>query len=303
MSTRFLSRDGWRVRWAAIGAAIAVTLGAGGLVIANAAPSSAPALFHALTPVRSFDTRDASGGVPLAPLGAGAQLDVTIGGTHGVPADASAVVLNVTVVDGTATSFLTAWPTGDPRPNASSLNWADSTAHPNGLTIGLGTAGKVSFYNFGGTVNVLADIVGYYTLAAGPLFQNVAAMATTSTDLASSIGTVTSVALALPDACPGVDHWTVRAAANGYFLTGSAPNGGATIGLNIDSSTAFLSGALVNQNLIGAGQLREVYSSEYLFTDVDSGTHTVYELGSTTVSVSVSPAQNRLIAESVAVHC
>ena len=38
-----------------------------------------------------------------------------------MPADATAVALNVTAVGGTTFSFLTIWPTGTPLPNVSSV--------------------------------------------------------------------------------------------------------------------------------------------------------------------------------------
>jgi hypothetical protein len=46
----------WRTRWAAIGASIAVVLGAGGLLSASAS-ESAPSSFISVTPVRVVDTR------------------------------------------------------------------------------------------------------------------------------------------------------------------------------------------------------------------------------------------------------
>ena len=49
-----------RTRWAAIGAAVAVTLGAGGLLTASAA-SSTPSAFVAVVPVRVVDTRSGLG--------------------------------------------------------------------------------------------------------------------------------------------------------------------------------------------------------------------------------------------------
>ena len=48
--------------------------------------------------------------------------------TNGIPAGAKAVSLNVTVVGGTTSSYLTVWPTGDARPTASSLNWTGPDA-------------------------------------------------------------------------------------------------------------------------------------------------------------------------------
>jgi hypothetical protein len=154
-----------RVRWAAVGAAVAVTLGAGGLAIARAATPPPATVFHALTPVRVFDTRDGTGGAPKAPIGPAAQIDIAFAGTNGIPADATSVVLNVSVVGGTAPSFLTVWPTGQTRPGSSSLNWSGGgAAVPNGVTVSLGAGGKLSFFNFAGSVDVFADLMGYYTL-------------------------------------------------------------------------------------------------------------------------------------------
>jgi len=46
----------WRSRWAAIGAAVAVTFGGGGLFVVNAA-SGAPSSVVSIDPVRILDTR------------------------------------------------------------------------------------------------------------------------------------------------------------------------------------------------------------------------------------------------------
>jgi len=53
----------------------------------------------------------------------GATVDLQVTGRGGVPAtDVSAVVLNTTVVSPAGRGFLTAWPTGEPRPLASNLH-------------------------------------------------------------------------------------------------------------------------------------------------------------------------------------
>ena len=109
MMNSFLSRS----RWAAVGAAVAVTLGGGGVLYSFAA-SGAPSSFTAITPVRVLDTRSGVG-APAAPLGANKVLAVPIAGANGVPANASAVVLNVTVVDGSTQSYLTVYPQGGTR--------------------------------------------------------------------------------------------------------------------------------------------------------------------------------------------
>ena len=50
----------WRARWAAVGAAVAVTLGAGGMLVVNAEPAdqqTGELEFVAITPTRFFDSR------------------------------------------------------------------------------------------------------------------------------------------------------------------------------------------------------------------------------------------------------
>ncbi len=159
----------WRVRWAAVGAALAVAVGAGGgIAITNAAVSSGERdVFVPITPCRLLDTRAASQVGPRAtPIGAGETYTQVVRGTNGnctISPDAIAVAMNVTVVDGTAGSFLTVWPSDAAKPLASSLNWqAGQAATPNKVDVRLSADGKVSFFNLGGTVNVIADVVGFY---------------------------------------------------------------------------------------------------------------------------------------------
>ncbi len=113
-----------------------------------------------LAPFRVLDTRSGHG----SPLGQGATrtLQVTGVGTPPIPATAGAVVLNVTEVDGSAGSLLTVYPTGTLRPNASNLNFATGTVTANLVTATLGQGGAVTIYNALGSVNVLADVEGYF---------------------------------------------------------------------------------------------------------------------------------------------
>jgi hypothetical protein len=71
--------------------------------------------------------------------------------------------MNVTTVNATATSFLTIWPADAAQPLASNLNWvAGSPPTPNKVDVKLSADGRIKLFNNGGTVDVLADIVGYY---------------------------------------------------------------------------------------------------------------------------------------------
>ncbi len=157
-----------RSRWAAFGAAVAVTLGVGSIAITNAVTNTnVRGAFVPITPCRLFDTRaDNQVGprkTPLAAIETYVQQVTGANGNCNLAADAVAVAFNVTTVNGTGASFLTVWPSDDQRPLASSLNWvAGSPPTPNKVDVKLSAAGKVSFYNNSGSVDVLADVVGYY---------------------------------------------------------------------------------------------------------------------------------------------
>lgn len=118
-------------------------------------PRLAAADYVALAPVRLLDTRNSSKPVADSTI----QLQVT-GGTANVPVDASAVVLNVTGVAATASGFVTVWPCGTPRPNASNLNLPAQQTVPNLVISKVGTGGKVCLFTSSGT-HLLADLAGY----------------------------------------------------------------------------------------------------------------------------------------------
>jgi hypothetical protein len=157
-----------RTRWAAIGAAVALSLGAGGIGFVGATVTSGErTVFVPITPCRLFDTRpEFRVGQRSAPLGANDTHSVTGVGAVGnctIPADAVGLVLNVTAVDATAPTFLAVWPSGQARPEASSLNPAPGQPPtPNAVTTDLGAGNQFNVFNLQGTVHVFADVVGYY---------------------------------------------------------------------------------------------------------------------------------------------
>jgi hypothetical protein len=158
-----------RTRWAAIGAAVAVSFGAGGLMSASATLGSGErSVFVPIVPCRLMDTRPApeTVGARSTPIGANETHTISVLGANGncsIPADATGLSMNVTAIGGTASSFLTVFPSGAAKPLASNLNWTAGQAPvPNAVTVDVPADGKVSFYNLTGTVNVAADIVGYH---------------------------------------------------------------------------------------------------------------------------------------------
>lgn len=159
----------WRTRWAAIGAAVAVTVGGGtALRFAVAAPGdTTPTSFFPLPPTRILDTRPLPQNVGgfVGPLGQQDTHTFQVAGVAGVPVNATAVVMNVTVDHTTWSSFLTVFPAGGTMPTASNLNWKAGTTIPNLVTVKLGADGQVSIYNLSGSTDVIADVAGYYAPA------------------------------------------------------------------------------------------------------------------------------------------
>jgi hypothetical protein len=113
---------------------------------------------------RFADTRQAGQGGPIGP---GQVRSFTAHGTHNactIPADAVALLMNVTVDGQTATnSFLTIWGNGG-NPGTSALNpAAGEPPTPNAVTTDLTPTGVFNIFNNAGFVNVIIDINGYHT--------------------------------------------------------------------------------------------------------------------------------------------
>ncbi|MGI8807796.1 MAG: peptidoglycan recognition protein family protein [Acidimicrobiales bacterium] len=120
--------------------------------------------YHPLSPARVLDTRSGAG-VPIGRLGPKGTIDVNVTGVAGVPASGvSAVALNMTATGASGPqSFLTVWPKGDPRPFASNLNFSAGVSVPNLVMARVGPDGSVSVHNDTGTVDVVADVQGWYS--------------------------------------------------------------------------------------------------------------------------------------------
>jgi alpha-tubulin suppressor-like RCC1 family protein len=115
------------------------------------------ALFTPVTPKRVLDTRNGAG-----PISRGGQ--ITLGLTSTVPPNTTGVVLNLTGTQGTANTFITAWPPPEIRPIASHLNLARGRTAASLATVGVGTGASVSFYNEEGTTHLIADLAGYFSV-------------------------------------------------------------------------------------------------------------------------------------------
>jgi hypothetical protein len=113
--------------------------------------------YHPLTPSRIYDSRGAGG-----PLGPNTTRDIPVIGQGGVPATGvSAVIVNTTVTNTTAMSYLTVFPTGFIRPTTSNLNWAGPTTVANLVEVAVGDGGQVTVYNAYGNTDVIVDVAGW----------------------------------------------------------------------------------------------------------------------------------------------
>ena len=132
-----------------------------------------PADYVSLAPARFLDTRSMATGARTFDgndLGCGAVdqglanvRTLVIEGRNGIPsAGVDAVAVNVTVVSPTASNYVTIYPSGTPKPNASNINFVAGQTLPNMAIVKLGSDGKIAIYNNAGLTQVIVDVVGWF---------------------------------------------------------------------------------------------------------------------------------------------
>jgi chitodextrinase len=112
--------------------------------------------YHPLSPTRVLDTRSGH-----RRLGSRGSVTIALGGVT-VPANATAVVLNVTATNTSSAGFFTVYPSGGSVPLASNLNWVAGKTVPNLVTVRLGAGGLVTIFNGAGSADAVVDLEGYY---------------------------------------------------------------------------------------------------------------------------------------------
>ncbi|HSS45246.1 MAG TPA: hypothetical protein VLO07_07890, partial [Thermoanaerobaculia bacterium] len=123
-----------------------------------------PFSFFTLPPCRVVDTRNAAGAYGGPALVAGADRSFILIGQCGIPATATAVSLNVTVVQPTTGGFLTLYPGGTTLPLASTINYRSGQVRANNAVVPLGAAGDILVRcgQGGGTAHLVIDVNGYF---------------------------------------------------------------------------------------------------------------------------------------------
>jgi hypothetical protein len=119
-------------------------------------------LFVPMTPCRVADTRNPAGpfGGPVLSSDSSRSFPIP-SSACGIPSNAAAYALNVTVVPSGSLGFISMWPTGQAQPLISTLNSLDGRVKANAAIVSAGTGGAVSVFATN-TTNVILDINGYF---------------------------------------------------------------------------------------------------------------------------------------------
>jgi hypothetical protein len=140
----------------------------------------------AIAPVRICDTRspteigmtsDVASGVTGMCDNSGQELSphstmsLEVAGIGGIPNDATAVVLKLTALATTASSYLSVYPTGRDaafyEKNTSAMNLDQGVTTTVLVVVPLGTDGSINLYNYAGDVKLTVEATGYFTPTAG----------------------------------------------------------------------------------------------------------------------------------------
>jgi hypothetical protein len=139
-----------------------ITIGGVPFVIQQNTTTMSGLLFVPIMPCRIADTRNAAGPFGGPALMADETRNFTIPASGcNIPANAAAYAVNLTVVPSGPLAFATLWPTGQGRPNVSTLNSFDGRIKANSAIVMAGTGGALSVYATSAT-DVVLDITGYF---------------------------------------------------------------------------------------------------------------------------------------------
>jgi hypothetical protein len=119
-----------------------------------------PADYYTVTPCRLLDSRVQAPGA----LQAGETRAITAVGSCEIPTDAVALALNIPVTQPTAQGNLRLYPSGQPRPLVSTINYSAAQTQANNAAAGLSASGSLSVYcsQSPGSVHLIVDVNGFF---------------------------------------------------------------------------------------------------------------------------------------------
>jgi hypothetical protein len=120
-------------------------------------PTSAGAAFAPVTPCRLLDTRQGAGQASAA----GSTTRLNVSGRCGVVAGGTAASLTITAIAAVGSGFVTAFPAGTQRPEASNVNVDSGTTIANSAVVALSADGAIDLY-VSASVHLVVDVAGVF---------------------------------------------------------------------------------------------------------------------------------------------
>ena len=117
--------------------------------------------FAGVVPSRLLDSRNGIGG-PARQFGAGEIRSLQVAGVGGVPRDAQSVVVNITLTGASGIGFLTAFPDGQPVPDASNVNIVPGGVRANTAVVKVGAGGRIGLLMAEANADVIVDVLGSF---------------------------------------------------------------------------------------------------------------------------------------------
>ncbi|MER5487050.1 PKD domain-containing protein [Streptomyces sp. NPDC002812] len=213
--------------------------------------------FSPLDPSRLLDTRTTGGA-----LGGGKTRRVKVAGVNGIPAFATAVVLNLTGTGATQQAHVIAYPNPAKRPETSNLNVEPGKDKSNQAIVPIGPDGTITLFTNSGSTHLVLDLVGYYDQEGKALFTPVSPkrLADTRTTGKVAPGATTTVSGLPANALGAVLNVTATDTTAPGFLTAYAFGGK----LPAASSLNTLPGATVPNHVttpVGPGGKANIFNS------------------------------------------
>ena len=122
--------------------------------------------FHPDTGQRLVDTRTtARPDRASGPVASGTELVLPVAGRNGVPADAGAVAVNITVTGAAGAGFAVAHPCGAGLPPTSTVNFLATESRANHAYVGLSDDGRLCIFT-NQTAELVVDLAGWFAPAS-----------------------------------------------------------------------------------------------------------------------------------------
>lgn len=241
----------------------------------------------AIQPIRIADSR---GAFSLTRFTPGTINYLTIAGHGGVPANASAVLVNMTVTNTPEAGWLRAWPCGQAIPDTSNLNYTAGQTVANGALLALGERGRLCFQATT-EVDVIVDVTGWQGAGGSLGFaSNGPERLFDSRTTGAAVGATTIVRIAIPGKTP-------RAATLNVTAVQPAGEGHITLwpcdqAHPVTSSLNFSAGEVIaNSVTVGVSAKGEVCLDSSVRTDVVIDLAGSWAQGSGARPLPIAPAR------------